>query len=217
LNNKRLKAQTGLSLIELMIAITLGILLTSAMISLFINSKKSYRINENMSRLQENAKFAMTFISRDIRMADYRACETSDRLDTAIAGQSNTGLNGSDSITLLWQPYDCDDVSVAESTSTVYTIENGDGNNPALFRSINGNSKEMVEGIENLQILYGEEIDANYVPNYYVNSASVAAMSQVISVRVTLTARTLDDNIALDGGRVTRNLTSTIALRNRLP
>ena len=223
MNNRLLKQQQGLSLIELMIAITLGLLISAAMISIFVNSKQSYRVNENMSRLQENAKFAMTFISRDLRMADYRACVTSDLLDDAIEGDDNSE-NGSDTdtLTLKWQPYGCDDASVALPTTTIYSIASGAGGSPALFRNItkaNGEvlGGEIVEGIENMQITYGEDTNADNVPNSYVNSASVTDMSQVISLRVTLTARTLDDNIALDGGRLTRDLTSTIALRNRLP
>ena len=75
------KFQKGLSLLELLIALTLGVIIIAAMISLFVNSKQSYRVNENLSRLQENARFAMTYIARDIRMTDYRTCVTADRLD----------------------------------------------------------------------------------------------------------------------------------------
>lgn len=64
----------GFTLIELMIAILLGSLLIILLISLFINSKQSYRMQENLSRLQENGSFAMKFISRDVRMADFWGC-----------------------------------------------------------------------------------------------------------------------------------------------
>lgn len=207
--------QAGVSLIELMIAITLSIFIAAALIALFINSKQSYRINENMSRLQENARFAVTFLSRDLRMADFRTCVTADRLGDAVSGANGTGLNGSDTITVLWQSNDC--ASASAVVTTIYSIQTGSGGGPALFRSTDGVNQELVEGIEDLQILYGEDTDDDFVANYYVEAASVTDMAQAISVRFTLIARTLEDNLTDTGARVTRNFTSTVTLRNRLP
>jgi type IV pilus assembly protein PilW len=213
--NTRRQSQKGLSLIELMIAITLSIFITAAMISLFVNSKQNYRLNENMSRLQENARFAMSFLARDIRMSDYRTCVTADRLATAIAGTNNNGLNNSDTVTVIWQTNACD--AGVTSDTTIYSIGNGSSGAPALFRSVNGVNIELVEGIENLQILYGEDTDNDDAPNYFVDSASITDMAQAVSVRLTVVARTLETNLTTGGGRITRNFTSTVTLRNRLP
>lgn len=216
---KEWKSQKGLSLIELMIAMTLSLIVAAAMIALFISSRQSYRVNENMSRLQENARFAVAFISRDLRMADYRPCvREEERLADAISGENNTGLNGSDTITIRWQSDDDDDCATASSVvTTIYSIQTGSGGNPALFRSINGNSQELVEGIENLQFLFGEDLDDDNVPNYYVEASDIADMAQAISTRFSVIARTLDTNITTSGNRITRDFTSTITLRNRLP
>ncbi len=209
------KTQKGLSIIELLISITLTAFISAAMISLFTNSKQSYRINENMSRLQENARFAVSFISRDLRMVDYRECVTEDRRVDAISGQNDTGMNGSDTVTILWQSSACDAVNTV--VTTIYSIQNGASGGPALFRSVDGVNQELVEGIENLQILYGEDTDNDNVPNYFVNAASITNMAQAVSVRITLVVRTLESNLTSSGGRVTRDFTSTITLRNRLP
>jgi len=210
-----LKSQNGLSLIELMIGITLTAFIAAAMISLFVNSKQSYRINENMSRLQENARFAVSFISRDLRMTDYRECVTSDRRADAIAGENDSGLNGSDTVTILWQTNIC--TAADTLVTTVYSIQAGASGAPALFRSVDGVSQELVEGIENLQILFGEDTDDDNVPNYFVESSDITNMAKAISIRVTLIARTLESGLTSDGDRVTRGFTSTITLRNRLP
>lgn len=212
MNNHPRRSQKGVSLIELMIAITLSIFIAAALIALFINSKQSYRVNENMSRLQENARFAVTFLSRDLRMADYHACVPAGRNATAVTGTNDAGLNNSDTITLLWEIDDCSDVQ-----TTIYSIQAGSGGGPALFRSVDGVNRELVEGIEDLQILYGEDTSGDDVANYYVEAASVTDMVQVISVRFTLVARTLEANLTSAGGRVTREFNSTITLRNRLP
>ena len=210
------RTQKGLSLIELMIAVTLSVVIAAAMISLFVNSKENYRVNENMSRLQESARFAVSFLARDIRMADYRSCVTVDRLINAVAGENGTGLNSSDAVTLIWQTNDCDAAFATETR--VYTIQAGAAGVPALFRSINGAAAvELVEGIQSLQILYGEDTDDDDVANYYVDSASISDMAQAISLKITLVVRSLESNLTSSGDAITRNFTSTITLRNRLP
>lgn len=210
-------SQKGLSLIELMIAITLGLIIVAAMISLYVNAQESYRINENMSRLQENARFAVSFITRDIRMADYRECpnRSVSHLSDAVSGQDGQTGDDPDTVTIVYQSNICN-TALARVTK-IYSIRTGQSGNPALFRSTNGGDpEELVEGIENLQILYGEDTDGNIVPNHFVNAAGVTDMANVTSIRFTLTARTLGTNITSSGGRLTREFTSTVTLRNRL-
>lgn len=66
--------QLGLTLVELMIAMTLGLILIAGVIQVFIGSKQSYRVTDNNSRIQENGRYAVEALSRDIRVAGYRGC-----------------------------------------------------------------------------------------------------------------------------------------------
>jgi len=215
MNRLTCKVQKGLTLMELMISLTLGLIIATAMIALFVNSKQSFRISENMSRLQENARFAVSFLSRDLRMTDYRECITNDRLADAISGGNDSGLNNSDIVTIQWQTNDCGAASAVQTT--VYSIQEGASGNPSLFRSIDGASQELVEGIEDLQILYGEDVDGDNVPNYFVDADTVTDMEQAVAVQLTLTARTLEENITTDGDSLARTFTSAVTLRNRVP
>lgn len=219
MNKTAWKFQKGLSLVELMVAMTLTIIVAAAMISLFINAKQNYRINENMSRLQENARYAVTYIARDLRMADYRPCVNDDRLDNAIDAENDSGFNGSDKITIRWQVEADDDCSNNNNTTrtTIYQIKTGAKGGPSLFRSIDGTDRELVEGIENLQFVFGEDTDADDIPNYYVDAGDVSEWEQAVTTRFNLIARTLESNITTDGNRITRPFTSTITLRNRIP
>ncbi len=63
--------QRGLSIVELLIAVTLGLVLTAGLISVFVNSKQGYRVQESRSRMQENARFALDYLSRAVRLADF--------------------------------------------------------------------------------------------------------------------------------------------------
>jgi len=66
--------QRGLTLVELMVSVTLGLLITLTIGYLYTSSRKTYRMNDNVARMQENGRYAMEMISRDIRMAGYWGC-----------------------------------------------------------------------------------------------------------------------------------------------
>ncbi len=63
--------ERGLSLIELMVALTIGAVLIFGATQVYVNSRKSYGINESVARLQETARYAMSVIEPDIRMSNF--------------------------------------------------------------------------------------------------------------------------------------------------
>lgn len=67
--------QQGMTLVELMVAITIGLALTAGIIQIFVSSKNTYRVEETLARLQESGRMALEFISNDIRMASYWGCQ----------------------------------------------------------------------------------------------------------------------------------------------
>lgn len=66
------KRQSGLSLIELMIAITLSLLLIAGVLQIFLSSKQTYSTNTALARVQESGRFAMEFLTQDIRNIGYK-------------------------------------------------------------------------------------------------------------------------------------------------
>ena len=64
----------GLSLIELMIALLIGTVLLLGVVQVFSASRTAYQLSEGMSRTQENARFALDYLQRDIRMAGHFGC-----------------------------------------------------------------------------------------------------------------------------------------------
>lgn len=67
-------AVRGMSIVELMVAITIGLIILAAVSTVFVSSKSNYTTQESSARLQESARFAMNFISHDLRMAGYFGC-----------------------------------------------------------------------------------------------------------------------------------------------
>ncbi|MDL0433415.1 PilW family protein [Marinobacter sp. TBZ242] len=73
--------QAGLSLVELMVALVLGLLLSAGVITIFISAKQDYQVQDAVSQVQENGRFSLEFLSSDIRMAGYTGC--SNEMPTA--------------------------------------------------------------------------------------------------------------------------------------
>lgn len=62
--------QQGMSLVELMVALVIGAVLIAGAVSVYSGSKRSFGESETISRLQETARFAMSIIETDTRMAN---------------------------------------------------------------------------------------------------------------------------------------------------
>lgn len=133
----------------------------------------------------------------------------------------------------LRKKYDTD-AQVYKLNFATYSIQENPAGQPSLYRSINGGTaSELVEGVENMQILYGEDTDNDKTPNYYLPADSVILnMDDVVSIKVSLLMRSADENITSqdipytipgqatvtpNDGALRRVFTSTIAIRNRLP
>lgn len=329
--------QQGITLIEIMISLLIGVFLIGGVVQIFISTKQTYRVQENLARFQENGRFAMEFLMRDIRMADFAGClqgglsSVVNNLDPSGVGydsnihlftQGIEGTNGvddaADSITLrgamggipVEAPFgpqasanikvaatnglaqsdivlvsNCSQGDIIQITnanpntsgtlvhntgnatqpgnynasnpgcpggnahclSTVYqdgsaiytiqtikySIQDAANGQPSLFKKIgSANAIELIEGIENMQILYGEDTDADNTANYYVPAGTGGLnMDQVVSIRISLLVRSMDDNLTSEpraynyngasttptDRRLRRVFSSTIAVRNRLP
>lgn len=63
-----------MTLVELLIGMTLGLLVMGGIFQLMVISKATYRLQEAVSRVQENGRYAIDLIARDIRTAGYAGC-----------------------------------------------------------------------------------------------------------------------------------------------
>ncbi len=374
--------QKGLSLVELMISLTVGSVITAGVVQLFSANSETYGVMTGQSRMQESARFSLDFIGRDIYKAGYFGCFSSneqlfwtaasgddipyefdlrrglqgynapavdrfwdpvlDDLPTTVNGtdtnvfEGGIGINtdnivsGTDVITIrslsqrdvetrlaeelvnatddikvvkpadgtelgfdvgdLAMIHDCEKATIFQVTGPVpglstesdpiviehdvdiavpwgnsfsrlaiknsfgtdayvsaietntYFIAPGQGENNSgqaplsLWRKSGTTSPvELVEGIENLQILYGVSTDDDLTPNQYVSSINDVSLKDVVTIRVTVIANSIDDvggssspthgctiqncytgkdEAAIDG-LIRRAFTQTFMLRNR--
>ncbi len=68
------RSVAGLSLIEMMVALTLSLVLMLGVIQVFTASQAASRLAEGAARVQENGRFAIDMLERDIRMAGHMGC-----------------------------------------------------------------------------------------------------------------------------------------------
>jgi type IV pilus assembly protein PilW len=326
---KRIGKQKGISLVEVLVALVISVFLLGGIVQVYLGNKTTFKFTNALAEIQENGRFALDWMSQDLRMSNEWGCVKFNPADTdninntlsaatvpgynsnfhdfvgeeAIEGTNNTGLNGSDSVTIrggkpgqanVKSPFfptgtaslnvttgsrigqgdfvlvtrcgandllieaEADilrvtssvsvaattllgfagtksqqfenDATVIELQTVTYSIANGASGEPSLFRTEFGTALELVEGIDDMQILYGVDSDNDQSANQYVSSNNVADFEDVVSIRVMLLVRSIDDFVAeapqtynFNGAqttaadrRIRQVFTTTIALRNRI-
>ncbi|HEX7048561.1 MAG TPA: PilW family protein [Gammaproteobacteria bacterium] len=66
-----IRRQRGMTLVEVLIASTIGVFLIGGAMSVFITASNSRHVNDDVARMQENARYAMSTIKPDLRLAGY--------------------------------------------------------------------------------------------------------------------------------------------------
>jgi type IV pilus assembly protein PilW len=69
-----MRRQQGMTLVELMVSLFLGLLLTAGIIQVFGSNRVTYEFSQGLARIQENARFALDHMAFTTRMAGYRGC-----------------------------------------------------------------------------------------------------------------------------------------------
>ncbi|MEL7937323.1 PilW family protein [Pseudomonas delhiensis] len=210
--------QGGLTLVELMIAMTLSLLLILGVIQVFLSARQTYSTNDAASRMQESGRFALTFISNSVRLGGYLEPGSLLPKPMPIQGPNCPGpddtpctSNGtgtaSDTLAVAYQaPQDSSDGNKRrDCAGTEVTTANANKVLVNVFRIHNGNlscssyflgetawltqDQDLVPGIDSMQILYGISTDGN--PDSvtrYVSANRVSRWSDVKAVRIAVLA-----------------------------
>lgn len=76
--------QSGLTLVEILVALAISMLLLAGVTQLFVSSKQTYRANDALSQIQESGRFALDMLARDLRMAGATGCEETDEIANVL-------------------------------------------------------------------------------------------------------------------------------------
>jgi len=96
--------QTGITLVELMVALAIGSFLMIGAVQIYNQSRQSFMVNESIARVQETAQFAMDTIETDIRMASNWGRNSRG---SSVEGRSVVGDSNPSNLTTL--PIECGD------------------------------------------------------------------------------------------------------------
>lgn len=219
--------QQGLSLIELMIALALGLILTLAVTQIFIASRHTYSVVTGQSETSENGRVASFLLRRALQEAGYWdtwgnpdaqklfPAASSMAQGVVVTGTNDDGLNSSDTITLRFTGAadggieSCLGNAPGNNSIVVeryYLKSPGTGLEPELMcdatiTNLNGTtttakvSQPLIEGVENMQILYG--IGNATSVTQYVKAGDVADWTKVRSIKFAILAASSADTAGL--------------------
>lgn len=145
----------GFSLVELMVAMTIGLIILAAVSTLFVSSKQTYTTQDRLARLQENARFAMQFIIKDLRLTGYYGCVDEINADTvsntlnnstSFSYNAQTAMEGLNNATGTWYPSGSATLptGIASGTDAV-TIRMADTNSPAYLNQEMPNTSAVLK------------------------------------------------------------------------
>lgn len=119
-----LSLMRGLSLIELLIAMVLGLTLAAGVVQIYVGTSATERSQDARLRMQENGRFALNFLANEIRGAGYLGClgsmegnSANDTLDHPANStmQPGFGVQG-------WEAAGTDPGEISNSAADVATI-----------------------------------------------------------------------------------------------
>lgn len=213
--------QHGMTLIEIMVALVISLFLLAGLLQMFIATRQSSRIQENLSRIQENGRFGIEYINRVVRQAGYRSRTTIlngepfkqkfgvDR----IGGTNNDGYNNSDKVIVRFEGENSGQgvvknclnqtitsPAISIDTLSINTDAQGIVNLYCQVVTPAGTAAQtpqpILENVEDMQILYGERKGSNLSDlAYYVPAANVQNWDNVFSARISLVLRTAENNL----------------------
>jgi type IV pilus assembly protein PilW len=338
------RREAGMGLVELMVWAAVSLLIVMVIGTIYVGSKQLARVNDTTSRMQENGRFAIYLIDRDLRMAGFRGCNGaavtplnalnstaypyqfdigvagyhgsggtwSPALDASISALNPAPATGADVVTIrqidgpgvpliaamanssadlhvgagsplasgdVLLVADCGAAAIFNATSfdaangvvghetgTVAPPGNSTKNlghvfstDASLYRLVTrtyymapsarkagtnslwannvpaydgqAQPEEMVEGVEGLALLFGEDLSGQRAANRYVTADAVGTWGNVVSIKAQVLLATVRNNIATSpqpytfagvattptDTRIRSALSSMITLRNRVP
>jgi type IV pilus assembly protein PilW len=190
----------GFSLVELMIAMAVGLVVLAGVYTVFVLQNKTFSTQEDVVEMQQSVRAGIDIMAREIGMAGYdprrvnsNASTTDDFSGVAVSSsqlQIRTDLNGDGAINASSEE---NIIYAYNATDKQITRNSGSGNQP------------FIENVDSFTFQY---LDGS--------GAATASAAQVRRIRITITGRTAkaDPNYPNNGGYRTYTLTEVVSPRN---
>jgi len=93
LKYQHVKHQHGISLVEILVSLVISLFLLAGIVQVYVGNKSSYAFTNSISRIQENGRYAMEVMARELRMAGFFGCAIFDPEDDAALDAIVNNLN----------------------------------------------------------------------------------------------------------------------------
>ncbi len=191
--------ENGFTLVELLIAITIGLLVLGVLVSTFIIQRKTYDVQEQLAEMVQSARATMDIITREALMAGF------DPSDACFTGGDPTDPRGIIYDTTQLQilaDLNGNGVTTDSNENIVYTF---DGAILEIDRDTGGGAQPLAKNIQAFSFSYLDG-DGN----------ATTTTADIRQIQIAITARTakLDPKYGANGGYRTYTLTSLITPKN---
>ncbi len=167
---------TGYSLIELMIAMVLGLIILLSVMQLYLSASRTNRLQLGITEVLDSGRYALSVLENDIQHAGWVNIKSVNILGAKLSPinfiktKDNDGYNGSDSITIQ---YEADtNLSAGTNYNCAGTIVAHGDNVINQYRLVDGallcNGRELLDNVDSIQFIYGAE-DKNHQPDGIVD------------------------------------------------
>lgn len=227
--------QHGMTLIEIMVSLVISLFLLAGLLQMFIAARQSSRIQENLSRVQENGRFGIEYINRVVRQAGYRSRTTilngedfKQKFNVdRIEGTNNDGIDNTDKVIVRFEGENtgqgevknCLNQTITSPVISIDTLSIGMDAQGVVnlycqaVTPAGTSTQPILENVEDMQILYGEKKGSNLA---YVSAANVQNWDNVFSVRISLLLGTAENNLVQTPQPYTINGVTTTPTDRRL-
>lgn len=211
------KHQAGLTLVEIMISLTLGLIVLLAVGSVYIGSRQTYRVQEDNARIQEAGKYALEVIGRSIRQAgadqemNYNPVTVTLLCGAAAPCNTITGTNAAtDTLSVQlyagrdeldddaapggWVTRDCTGGQAAVNTVITNAFD-VTGGNLRCTGSVGG-AQPLISDVEDFQVIYGIDTSGDQSADRYMAAPLTALQrAQVVTARVCVGVRSANNGL----------------------
>ena len=200
---------TGLTIVELMVAITIGMIAMIGIVNILITNSSNSRVIHILAQQQEDAMFALDKLTNDIELAAYRSKPLLSNLQpfpdlttvfpanqSYITGTNGMSLSQNDTITIRYQGSgngigtpdglikNCENISIDAFTTNTDTFSvNSNG-------ELMCNNMVLISNVELMKVRYGEDLTGDRNANRYI-SADFPGINwqRVVAARIALLIR----------------------------
>jgi type IV pilus assembly protein PilW len=199
--------QRGMTLVEMLVAITIGLLLLLAISAVFINMKRAFTSQDQLSQLQDNERLAVEVLTTTIQSAGYFTNPVTNTADILAAasptwdvGQGIAGSSGtapaSDTVSVRYRTAPGDGImdclgqtNTGGAESEVVNTFSISANNELMCAVNGGAATALVSNISTMSVVYAVDGLDTGNADRYLSAADVTTggfWQRVKGVRITL-------------------------------